>query len=119
MDKTNCTNETYPLPTPISQVSCNAIKQVAINTYCRTNPDCDTLDCITEGYGSLYQILPCSNPPAVHVIAYEFEDVIFNGVVTNYTNVSLPFDIELVITVNHDKPDAIGLEVSICCTVKY
>ena len=92
---------------------------MAINTYCRTNPACDTLDCIAQSYRSLYQILPCSNPPAVRVTAYDFEGVVFNGVVTNYTNVSLPYYSKLMITVNHDKPDAIRLEVSICCTVKY
>ena len=127
LDKTKCTNKPHPSPSstqtpptntsaPGSLATCNAIKRLVINTpinQCHTNPVCDTLDCTTMGYRSLYQILPCSNPPAVHVTLYNANNaVIFNRTITNSTSVPLPLNSKLVITVHHDKPDAIGLEVN-------
>ena len=125
LDKTKCTTKPHPSPsltqTPPTNTSahdslatCNAIKQLATQlNQCHTNSACDTLDCTTLGYRSLYQILPCSNPPAVHVTLYNTNNaVIFNRTITNSTSVSLPFNSKLVITVHHDKPDAIGLEVN-------
>ena len=118
-----CPTTTYPPSTqtpptstsaPVSLATCNAIKQLANKlNQCHTNPACDTLDCSTLGYRSLYQILPCSNPPAVHVTLYNTNNaVIFNRTITNSTSVPLPLNSKLVITVHHDKPDAIGLEVN-------
>ena len=75
----------------------------------------DTLNCTTECYRSIYQILPCSNPPAVHVTLYNPNKVvIFNCTITNSTTVVQPLNSKLIITVHHNKPDAIGLEVSKC-----
>ena len=123
-----CPTTTYPLSpsstqTPPSNTSapgslttCNAIKRLATQlSTCHANPACDTLDCTAGGYRSKYQILPCSNPPAVHVTLYNpNKAVIFNQTITNSTTVGLPFNSKLIITVHHDKPDAIGLEVSKC-----
>ena len=101
---------------PGSLATCNAIKRLITDNLinkCHTNSACDTLDCTTLGYRSLYQILPCSNPPAVHVTLYNTNNtVIFNRTITNSTSVPLPFNSKLVITVHHDKPDAIGVEVN-------
>ena len=105
-----------------SLATCNSIKQLATNTTlnkCHTNPACDTLDCTTLGYRSKYQILPCSNPPALHVTLYNRnKDVIFNHTITNSTSVGLPLNSKLIIIVYHDKPDAIELEVSKCSIMR-
>ena len=128
-----CPTITYPLSSSSNQTpptntsapgflaTCNAIKQLATQlSTCHANPACDTLNCTTLGYRSIYQILPCSNPPAVHVTLYNPDKVvIFNRTITNSTTVMLPLNSKLIITVHHDKLDAIGLEVSKCSITRF
>ena len=105
-----------PTPVPISSETCTKIKQIAANpmvgTSCTTNIRCDTVTCISLGYTSAIQILPCYNPPALYIMLKDQnQNVVVRKIVTNSTIISIPGSvIQLDVTLKH-KENRIGIEV--------
>ena len=105
-----------PTPVPISSETCNKIRQIAasptVRTSCTTNTRCDTVTCITLGYTSIIQILPCYNPPALYIVLKDQnQNVVVRKIVTNSTIIPIPRNvIQLNVTLKH-KENRIGIEV--------
>ena len=127
MDKTHCDSNvaptrstTLPTPTPKSPTDpkiCNTLKNIAQSQpQCTTNPDCDTVICKTLNYRSEFQVLPCHDPPGLHVRVYdENGELIYDQIVTNSTEVPLsePLGISLMINFHSTGVDTLELEVHV------
>ena len=75
---------------------------------------CDGIECNIVGYKIQFQILPCRNPPGIHVTVYNFNNVlVYDEVITNTTQIGLSPRFGVVIIVHETKGfNSIGLEVS-------
>lgn len=108
-------------PSGISPETCEGLKQFAnaasnLGT-CDTNKQCNTVDCATiNGDHMSLVILPCHDPPALHVTVTDSTGgVIYNGIITNRTEIPIGpdiFGVKFVILV-HDEPGDMAVEVSL------
>lgn len=131
LDKTHCEVNVVPtsptaVPSPTSKAPtdpkiCNALKNIAQNQpQCTTNPDCDTVICNTLNYESQFQVLPCHDPPGLHVRVYdENNELIYDKIVTNSTEVPLSESLGISLMINFQSTgvDTLELEVKLVTNI--
>ncbi len=108
-----------PTTTGISPETCASLQKLASQSppnlgECTTNKPCDTINCTTfNDYHTRFTIQPCDHPPAIHaVITDEDNNVVYEGLITNRTEIPLgPFETSLLVLVD-DQPGEMIVEVS-------
>lgn len=125
LDKSHCgpnINTTIPIPSPTPSSPtdpkiCNALTSIANQpqSQCTTNAECDGLICnILNYYKGQFQILPCNDPPGLHVtLRDENNEIIYDNVITNTTTIPLSEALELSLVVYFHKIRVDTLELQV------
>lgn len=131
LDKSECRIPVIPTtttPTPTGMVrqitsdeTCAVLKNISDTTNinvqglaeCSVNAACDTVTCIIlNEYDSSYHLLSCQETPGVHVLFYQGDNELYNGVITDSAEEIFIDDgaAKIIITVQQ-KENSISIEV--------